>query len=91
VPRRLDKTTNFPIAAPFQGSNGGGTDAFLSKIDVNTEPPVFTGLSPHTGRSSTDEITTSQNITISGTSAVNAFITICRADVDILGTTTAKS
>jgi hypothetical protein len=52
-------STNFPTATPYQGSNAGGTDAFVSKINPSTAPPVFTGISPDT--SSGSQITTSQN------------------------------
>src|SRR5207245_3840866 len=83
-------STNFPTATPYQGANGGGTDAFVSKVDPNTQPPVFTGISPDTGSSSSDQITTSQNISLSGTSAVSATVTVSRADVGVLGTTTAN-
>ena len=50
-------STNFPIANAYQGSNAGGYDAFVSKLSPTPEIPIITGISPDTGSSSTDGIT----------------------------------
>jgi RHS repeat-associated protein len=83
-------STNFPTATPEQGANGGGTDAFVTKINPNTAVPVISSISPDTGTYNNDQITSSNNITISGTSAANATITLSQAGVGVLGTTTAN-
>src|SRR5439155_18743546 len=59
--------TSFPTASPFQSSNGGGTDAFLSKIAQPPPVPVFTSISDDTGSSASDQITTDQTLSLSGT------------------------
>jgi hypothetical protein len=84
-------STNFPTGGSnAQTSNGGGYDAFVSKILLTPAAPVFTGISPDTGLSSTDQITNSQNLTLSGTAAANAGVTISRADLGVIGSTTAN-
>jgi RHS repeat-associated protein len=85
-------STNFPTVNPEQGSPGGGSnpDAFVTKVAFKPLPPVFTSISPDTGSSSSDQITTNQNLTISGTAAANSTVTISRADLGVLGTTTAN-
>jgi RHS repeat-associated protein len=83
-------STNFPTGTPEQGSNGGGTDAFITKISPKPLPPVFTSISTDTGSSSSDQITTDQTLTISGTAAANSTVTISRADVGVLGSVTAN-
>jgi hypothetical protein len=39
--------TNFPTANPYQGSNAGGYDVFISKILPQTAPPVITNATPN--------------------------------------------
>src|SRR5262249_6581250 len=82
-------SSNFPTASPFQASNGGSTDAFLSKLAV-VPPPVFTSISDDTGASSSDQVTTDQTLSLSGTSVANATITLFRASVGQIGTATAN-
>jgi RHS repeat-associated protein len=84
-------STNFPTANAEQGSNGGGTDGFVTKFGIPTPPPVITGISPDTGSSSTDNITTAQNISLTGTSVANATITVSRSGKGVIGTTPANS
>ncbi len=82
-------STNFPTANPAQGSNAGGYDAFVSKIGLAPGAPAFTGISPDTGSSSSDQITTSQNLTISGTAALGSTVAVYLSGVGLLGTVTA--
>jgi RHS repeat-associated protein len=83
-------STNFPTAgSAAQSSNQGGYDAFVSKVLMAPAPPVFTAITPDTGSSSSDQITNNQNIKLKGTSAASATVTVWRAGVGILGTTTA--
>jgi RHS repeat-associated protein len=84
-------STNFPTANPSQLSNGGGTyDAFVSKVAAVPAPPALTTITTDSGASPTDQITTDQNLTISGTATANATVTLSRAGVGVLGSTTAN-
>jgi hypothetical protein len=80
---------NLTTVSPFQGTLGGGTDAFLAKLLTVPPPPVFTSISDDTGSSATDQITTDQTLSISGTAEANKTVTVYRADVGQIGTTTA--
>src|SRR5262249_47898548 len=51
--------------------------------------PVFTGISPDS--SSGHQITSSQNLTLSGTAAPGATVTVSRADLGVLGSVTANA
>src|SRR5262249_26476483 len=59
--------------------------------------PVFTGISPDTGYSSSDNVTYAQNLFLNGTSAPNAVITLYKKtnwwpyNFDLIGTTTADA
>ena len=83
-------STNFPTAGPYQSSNGGNTDAFVARI-VALSPPAFSSISPDSGSSSSDQITSSQNLTLVGTSLPSATVTLFRAGTGQIGTTTASS
>jgi large repetitive protein len=79
-------STNFPTTpGAFQATNAGGYDAFLSKVLPTPDAPVITAISTDTGASSTDRITTSQNLHISGTSDAGVTVTLERAGVGVLG------
>jgi hypothetical protein len=39
-------STNFPTASPYQGSNEGGSDAFVTKINISTTTPSVSSTSP---------------------------------------------
>ena len=82
-------STNFPTATPFQGSNGGGSDAFVTQYG-QLLPPVFTAISPDTGVSSTDQVTTAQNLTLYGTALSGSTVTLYRAGLGQIGTATAS-
>jgi hypothetical protein len=84
-------STNFPTAGPLQGGLAGGTDAFVSEVSFAPTPPVFTSISPDTGGSSTDHITTAQQLTLSGTAPANSTVTVYRSDAGQVGTTTANA
>jgi RHS repeat-associated protein len=79
-------STNFPIAGGFQGSNAGGTDAFVSQVRLAPAVPVFSSFSPDTGATG---YTTSQNLTFSGTANPSVTVTISRSDIGVIGTTTS--
>jgi RHS repeat-associated protein len=82
-------STNFPVAHAYQGSNAGGTDAFISQVRLIPNVPSFGAISPDTGSSSSDQITSNQNLTLSGTSDASVTVTISRSDIGVIGTTTA--
>jgi Big-like domain-containing protein len=71
-------------------SNAGSTDAFVAKFG-QLLPPVFTSISPDTDSSSSDQVTSSQNLTLYGNTVANATVTLYRPGVGSIGTTTASS
>jgi RHS repeat-associated protein len=85
---------NFPTSAGvYQSTYGGGfSDAFALKVDPtpNLDPPVITAISPDTGASSSDFITNSQNLYISGTAPPSVTVTLYQDSVAI-GTTTSNT
>jgi YD repeat-containing protein len=85
-------SSGFPTAgSPYQSSKGGGADAFVAKVGAVPNPPVFTSISPDSGSSSSDQITTSRNLTLSGTAAAGATVTVSRAGIGVLGSVTANA
>jgi RHS repeat-associated protein len=84
---------NFPTYNPAagQGSNSGGVDAFLSSFLPVPPAPKITGLTPDTGVSSTDNITTATTISLLGTAVPNATVTLYREGLGLLGSVTASS
>jgi RHS repeat-associated protein len=84
------KSTNFPTGGvPYQSSNAGGYDAFVSKVGLNPPAPIFQNISTDTGVSFSDQITNSQNLTLSGTAVPGSTVTISRADLGTLGSVSA--
>jgi RHS repeat-associated protein len=82
----MTNATALVLNNSYQGSNAGGYDAIVSKIILNRPaPPAITAISPDTGSSSSDFITTSQNLTISGTATPSTTVTLERADAGVLG------
>src|SRR5262245_24589711 len=81
-------SSNFPTANALQGTIGGAQDGFITKFN-GLPPPVFTSVSDDTGPTG-DQVTNDQTLSISGTSVANATITLYRAGVGQLGTTTAS-
>ena len=87
-------STNFPTGpgAYQTGLKGGsGYDAFISKIAQGPGPPVFTAVSPDTGSSSTDQVTDTGNLTITGTAAAGATVTLSQEGVGVIDTVTASA
>src|SRR5262249_2385046 len=81
---------NFPTQAPIQGTGGGGSDTTVTEF-LLLPPPVFTAISPDTGASSSDQITTSQQLTLSGTATPSSTVSVSRARTRAACTTTASS
>jgi RHS repeat-associated protein len=85
-------STNLPgTAGNYQGSNGGGYDAFAAKVLTRPNAPKITAISPNTGLISSDNITSSRNLHISGTSDPNVTVTLERADLGVLGSVLANA
>jgi hypothetical protein len=88
---------DFPTLNPYQGSLGGGgmgggpSDAFLTAINQAPAAPVITAISPDTGSSSSDFITDSQNLTLSGTAPASSTVTLYRPGLGSIGTATANT
>jgi RHS repeat-associated protein len=87
----LTNSSNFPVAGAYQGSNAGGYDAFVAQVVPGLAAPVFTGITPDTGSSSADQITSSQNIHLLGTAAKGATVTLSRRGMGAVGSTTADA
>ncbi|RPJ31070.1 MAG: DUF11 domain-containing protein, partial [Planctomycetaceae bacterium] len=73
---KTTSTTGFPLDAPLQGTNDGGTDAFVTKVSSTGTTFVY---STYLGGSGNDEAT---GITVD--SASNAYLTGWTASVDFL-------
>jgi len=84
------RSTNFPTAKPFQATNKGGSDAFVSKLGLTPPPPVFTGITPDTGISNADQLTMAQQLIFNGTATPNSTVTLSRSDLGVIGTATAN-
>jgi RHS repeat-associated protein len=85
-------STNFPTANPSQSVNGGGTyDAFVSKVAAVPAPPAITTITTDSGTYNNDQVTTYQNLTISGTATANATVTLSRAGVGVLPSPTTAN
>jgi RHS repeat-associated protein len=84
-------SSNFPTKNAFQGSLSGAStyDAFVAKVSPLPAPPVFTSVTSGVS-TSIGEITSSQNLTLSGTSDASATVTVSRSDLGVLGTTTSN-
>src|SRR5262249_3065920 len=87
----LTASTNFPTAGGVQSSNAGGYDAFATKVGLLPPPPKVTAVSPDTRSSSTDQLTTSQGLALSGTAALGSTVAVSRAGVGVLGSVTADN
>ena len=85
-------STNFPTTTgAAHGSNAGGYDAFLTELLPVPAAPVFTATSPDTGSSSSDQITSSQNLYLYGTAEPGAAVSLSRSDLGYLGSVTANA
>jgi RHS repeat-associated protein len=84
-------SSNFPTVNAYQSTNAGSSDAFVTSFLSRPAPPKITGISPDTGSSSSDAVTTATTITLSGTAVANATVTLYREGVGLLGTTTASA
>jgi RHS repeat-associated protein len=84
------RSTNFPTKGPYQSSNAGGADAFVTKLLDGVSMPAITDVSSDTGSSATDRITTDQTLGFSGTAPANSGVTIIRRNVGEVGTVSAS-
>jgi RHS repeat-associated protein len=76
---------------PNQGTGtslSGSYDAFAVKVYPGPQAQI-TAVSPDTGDSSTDHLTNSQNLTLSGTATAGSTVTVYRKGVGAIGTATA--
>jgi RHS repeat-associated protein len=85
-------SSNFPTAnAAYGGLTGTSTyDAFVSKVAPVPAPPALVTITTDSGTYNNDQITTYQNLTLSGTATANATVTLSRAGVGVLGSVAAN-
>ena len=74
-------------ATDLAGNPGPASSAYL--VDTSITPPAFTGISSDTGSSSSDRLTNDPTLTLSGTAPAGATVSITRAGVGVVGSTTA--
>lgn len=73
----ITSSTDFTTTAnAYDSSHSGSNDAFIVKIAPGTAAPVITSISSDSGSSSSDEITTDQTLTISGTAPPSSTINV---------------
>src|SRR5262249_255599 len=61
------EATNFPLSSPYQSSNAGLKDAFVTKLGPSPRVPTITQITDDTGSSSSDQYTYDQTLLVSGT------------------------
>src|SRR5262249_20244064 len=84
-------STNLPgTSGGANPSNLGGQDGFLSKVLPTPSAPKITSISSDTGYSTSDNVTTDQTLTISGTSDPGVTVTLERMGVGVLGSVAAS-
>ncbi len=87
-------SSNFPTSSGAFQTAGHGTsnyDAFVTKIAQVPAPPAFTGINPDTGSYNNDRVTDTGNVSIFGTAAANATVTLSREGVGVIDTVTASA
>ena len=85
-------STDFPTQDPYQANLAGSSDAFVTKITLQPDPPAITSISTDSGASASDFITNDQTLVISGTALASSTVDIYRpGTVDSIGTVTADA
>jgi YD repeat-containing protein len=75
----LTQSSNFPVAGQgLQATLSGTSDAFVSQFSPLPLPPRFTGISPDTGISASDNLTQSRRPTLSGLAIPGHNVTVTR-------------
>ncbi len=79
-------------AADLAGTTSAASASFKVVIDLHTPgAPVIVGITPDTGASNSDGVTTAKTFTLSGTAEAGGTVTIFNASTNtILGTATAN-
>ena len=76
-------------ATDLAGNSGAASPAYV--INTGIAAPVFTAIVSDTGASSNDQITNDTTLIFNGTSTAGATITLTRAGVGVIGSTTAAA
>ena len=84
-------TIDFPTSSGAFQTGSLGHGAFVAELLPGAVPPLITSISPDTGSSATDQITSSQNLYISGTATPSTTVTLERVDLGVLGTAAVSS
>ena len=75
-------------ATDLAGNTGPASAAYV--VNTALASPVFTAISSDTGVSSSDRLTNDPTLTLSGTAPSGATVSITRAGVGVVGSTTAS-
>jgi rhamnogalacturonan endolyase len=77
------------VATDLAGNVGAASAPYA--IDTSIAAPVFTAIVSDTGASSSDQITNDTTLVFNGTGAAGATVTLTRAGVGVIGSTTAAA
>ncbi len=71
----------------------GNTGPVSATYSVNTTitPPAFTAITTDSGASTSDKLTNDTTLTFSGTAPANSTVSVTRAGIGVIGSTTANS
>jgi RHS repeat-associated protein len=85
-------SADLPRRVGFTQTWQGDKDAFAALFVTPAGPPTITGVTPDTGASATDRITSSRNLTLQGTAQPGATVTVYQAGAqNALGSVVADS
>lgn len=74
-----------PGSGGAQPDNAGGVDAFVARVLIRPAAPLITAVSPDTGVWDQDHVTSSGNLTFTGTAEPLATVTLEAAGLGVLG------
>ena len=89
-PALVSGVKSFTAAATdLSGNPGPASPAYL--VDTGLAAPVLTAITTDSGASSTDRLTNDTTLVLSGTAPAGATVSVTRAGIGVVGTTTAAS
>jgi RHS repeat-associated protein len=76
-------------SSDFPGGGAAGGGAFIVDVAAGVAPPVITGISPDTGTSATDNLTSATQLTLLGTAPAGSTVTLSRPGLGVIGSASA--